>query len=96
METVMTAPLNRIFVLDTQYGKHIVKVTDRTEPVLKKRVAILEKEAIASKETFNKYYSQANNVAAKAAGKYEGFTKRKGFMHTRSTGCLKVLTCSGQ
>ena len=75
MESVMTAPLNRIFVLDTQYGKHIVKVTDRTEPVLKKRVAILEKEAIASKETFNKYYSQANNVAAKAAGKYEGFRK---------------------
>ena len=33
MESVMTAPLNRIFVLDTQYGKHIVKVTDRTEPV---------------------------------------------------------------
>ena len=73
MESVMTASLNKIMVIDTQYGKHIVKVTDRTEPRLKKQVAILEKTALASKETFNKYYSQANEVAAKAAGKYEGF-----------------------
>ena len=75
MESVMTAPLNRIFIIDTQYGKHIVKVTDRTEPLLKKQVAILEKESIASKETFNRYYSQANNIAAKSAGKYENFRK---------------------
>ncbi|MBO8445089.1 MAG: SurA N-terminal domain-containing protein [Bacteroidetes bacterium] len=75
MESVMTAPLNNIFVIDTQYGKHIVKVTDRTEPLLKKQVAILERTAIASKETFNKYYSQANNIAAKSAGKYENFKK---------------------
>ena len=75
MEAVMTAPLNDIFVIDTQYGKHIVKVTDRTEPLLKKQVAILERTALASKETFNKYYSQANNIAAKSAGKYENFKK---------------------
>lgn len=71
----MTAPLNKIFVLDTQYGKHIVKVTDRTEPLLKKQVAILEKTAIAGKETFNKYYSQANDLAVKAGGKYENYRK---------------------
>ena len=75
MESVMTAPLNKIFVLDTQYGKHIVKVTDRTEPMLKKQVAILEKTAIAGKETFNKYYSQANDLAVKSAGKYENYKK---------------------
>ena len=75
MESVMTAPLNKIFVLDTQYGKHIVKVTDRTEPLLKKQVAILEKTAIAGKETFNKYYSQANDLAVKAGGKYENYRK---------------------
>ena len=71
MESVMTAPLNRIFILDTQYGKHIVEVTDRTEPVLKKQVAIFEKTALASKETFNSYYAKANDLAARAGGKYD-------------------------
>ena len=75
MESVMTAPLNKIFILDTQYGKHIVEVTDRTEPVLKKQVAIFEKTALASKETFNSYYAKANDLAARAGGKYEGFRK---------------------
>ena len=46
VESVFTAKLNDIYVIETQYGKHIVKVTDRTTPVLKKKVAILEKEAL--------------------------------------------------
>lgn len=73
MESVMTAPLNRIFVIDTQYGKHIVEVTKRTELLSKKQVAILERESIASKTTYNEYYSKANVLATKAAGKYETF-----------------------
>ena len=74
-ESVMTAKLNTIFTLDTQYGKHIVEVTDRTEPIEKKQVAILERETLASKETFNDYYAKANAVAAKSEGKYENFKK---------------------
>lgn len=74
-ESVMTAKLNTIYTIDTQYGKHIVEVTKRTEPVLKKQVAILEREALASKETFNDYYAKANAVATKAEGKYENFKK---------------------
>lgn len=74
-ESVMTADLNKIFTIDTQYGKHIVKVTEKTSDIQKKQVAILEKEALASKETFNSFYSKANNIATKAEGKYEGFKK---------------------
>ena len=74
-ESVMTARLNTIFTLDTQYGKHIVEVTKRTEPILKKQVAILERETLASKETFNEYYAKANAVATKSEGKYENFRK---------------------
>ena len=42
---------------------------------MKKQVAIYQKEALASKETFNTFYSQANNFATAAAGKYENYRK---------------------
>ncbi len=49
------------------------EVVDVTKPVAKKRVAVLEKTAVASKETVNGYYAQANTFATKTAGKYENF-----------------------
>ncbi len=49
------------------------QVLDATKPVAKKKVAVLEKTAVASKETVNGYYSQANTFATKTAGKYENF-----------------------
>ena len=68
-EDVMTAKKNSKVTV----GGLVFHVLDRTAPVAKKRVAILEKEAVASKETVNGYYSQANTFATKAAGKYESF-----------------------
>ena len=49
------------------------EVLDRTEPIAKKRVAVLEKTAVPSKETVNEYYSKANTLATKSAGKYDKF-----------------------
>jgi len=72
-ESVIGAELNKPFILDSQFGKHIVVVSKKTTPKLKKKVAILEKEALASKETFNTFYSQANTLATKSAGKYDNF-----------------------
>ena len=63
------------FVLDTQYGTHVVLVSQKTKPVAKKQVALLEKTVLASKETFNNYYSQANTFATIANGTYEGYKK---------------------
>ena len=40
---------------------------------VKNRVAVLEKNAVASKETVNSYYSKANTLATMSAGKYESF-----------------------
>ena len=74
-ESVITADVNKPFVLDTQYGSHVVVVSRKTAPVAKKQVAILEKTALASKETFNKYYSQANTFATIANGTFEGYQK---------------------
>jgi len=51
------------------------QVLDATKPVAKKKVAVLEKTAVPSKETVNGYYAQANTFATKTAGKYENFQK---------------------
>ena len=51
----------------------VFQVVDVKDPVQKKRVAILEKSAVASKETVNGFYSKANTLATKSAGKYENF-----------------------
>lgn len=72
-ESVFTMPVGKPVVLSTQYGQHVVVVVRKSAPVLKKQVAIFEKTAIASKETFNDYYTKANTVASMAAGTYDGF-----------------------
>ena len=51
----------------------LFEVVETKDPVLKKKVAILEKTAVASKETVNEYYSKANTLATKSAGKYDNF-----------------------
>ena len=70
-EAVMTAPKNSKITVNGL----VFNVLDRTAPVAKKRVAVLEKTAVASKETVNGYYAQANTFATKSAGKYENFQK---------------------
>ena len=62
-ESVITAPVNQPMVINTQYGTHVVVVSKKTAPVTKKQVAILEKTAVASKETTNAIYAQANKFA---------------------------------
>ena len=74
-EGVFEAAVNQPYILTTQYGTHIVVVSRKTKPIAKKQVAILEKTALASKETFNSYYSQANTFATLAGGTYEGYKK---------------------
>lgn len=74
-ESVMTAAKNVPFVLKTNYGYHVVEVTKTTAPVLKKKVAVLSKETIASKETFQTEYAKANKFAVMAAGKYDNYKK---------------------
>ena len=70
-EDVMTAKVNSTVTVNGL----VFKVLDRTAPVAKKRVAILEKTAVASKETVNNCYAKANTFATKSAGKYENFQK---------------------
>ena len=73
MESVLDAKVNEPFILNTIYGTHIVVVTDKTRPVEMRQVALFEKSAVASQETFNDYYSKANKFASLAAGGYDNY-----------------------
>ena len=70
-EDLMTAKVGS----QVKLGGFVFNVLNTTTPVAKKRVAILEKNAEASKETVNGYYAQANTLATMSAGKYDSFRK---------------------
>jgi len=63
----------KLTTLETNYGVHIVKVKEKTKPVTKVQLAILVKEALASKETFQTFYATANDLATKSEGKIGKF-----------------------
>lgn len=75
MQGVLSMRPGTIAKMETDYGLHIVSVTDRTAPMKKVQLAILSKEAMASKETFQNYYAQANDLASRCEGKIENFDK---------------------
>ena len=72
-EPVMSAKVGQPFILNTQYGTHIVEVTKTTKALPKKKVAVFEKTAIASQGTSDAAYNKANVLAVRSAGKYENY-----------------------
>ena len=72
-EPVLEAKVGVPFVLNTQYGSHVVEVTKATKPVAKKKVAIFEKETTISKETERAISEQARLLAVRSQGKLENF-----------------------
>lgn len=72
-ESVLTAQTGKPYVVKTQYGTHIVEVTKKSAPILKKQVAVLAKTSVASNQTFNEYYSKATKFANLAAGGYSDY-----------------------
>ena len=72
-ESVLTAQVGKPYIINTQYGTHIVEVTKATKPVAKKKVAIFEKATLPSKETYSKIYNQANQLAVRSAGKLANY-----------------------
>ena len=75
MQDVLTMRPGSIAKMDTDYGLHIVTVTERTAPMKKVQLAILSKEALPSKETFQDFYAKANDLASRCEGKIENFDK---------------------
>lgn len=66
MESVFDAPLNKPYTLETQYGLHIVKVSERTRLHKKVQLAVLVKEAVAGKDTYQAIYSMANSLSTES------------------------------
>ena len=75
LDTCLLAPLNKAFSYTSEYGLHVFKVTQRTKLHKKVQLAIYEKIAIPGKETFQNYYNQASELAAKSDGKRALFTQ---------------------
>jgi len=70
---IFNAKVGQPFILQSNIATHIVEVTEAGEPALFKQVALFEKEILSSKETFNKFYNDANRVATLAGGKYTNY-----------------------
>ena len=70
---IFNAKVGQPFILQSNMATHIVEVTEAGAPALFKQVALFEKEILSSKETFNKFYNDANRVATLAGGKYANY-----------------------
>ena len=74
LESLFDEPVGRPTLLKTlNYGQLLVEIVTKSDPVQMKQVAVFEKDALASKETFNRYYAQANKFATIANGSYENY-----------------------
>ena len=79
------------FINTLNYGQLLAEVVTKSAPVQMKQVAIFEKDALASKETFNRYYAQANKFATIANGSYENYKAAVDTMGVYSHPMNKVL-----
>lgn len=62
-DTVFFSKKNDIKVVLTQFGAHIVQVTDMSKPVEKIQLATVDKEVLPSTATTNQIYNNARNFA---------------------------------
>lgn len=75
-EVLFDAPVGTPQIIaSTQYGNLLAQVIEKSEPVEKKQIAILEKTATVSNETTNIFYSKANEFASIAGNKFEGYQR---------------------
>ena len=70
---IFDAKVGQPFILKAANALHIVEVTEASAPELFKQVAVFQKETLSSKETFNKFYNDANRLATLAGGKLANY-----------------------
>ncbi len=91
MEDVLKAKKGDVFKVKTSYGTHIVKIKDATAPVRKVQVALLVKEAVASKVTYSDYYAKANELASRTEGNLAQFREVAKELNVSLVPALRVL-----
>ena len=83
-EFVVNNPVGTIGIVETPFGFHIIKVTDKTEPLLKARLAYMTHEITSSTKTYQNIFAEANKFVTEnktydqfnAAIEAQGLTKR--------------------
>ena len=83
-EYVVNNPVGSMGVVETPFGYHVVKVTGKTEPQMKARLAYLTHEITASTKTYQNIYAEANKFVTEnrtydqfnQAIEEQGLTKR--------------------
>lgn len=71
---VLEGKIGDIKMVETQFGFHIIKITGKTSPVKKVRVAFVKRAIEASQKTMQEIYTQASQFNASAKDK-ESFEK---------------------
>ena len=83
-EFVVNNPVGTLGVVETPFGYHVIKVTDKTQPQPKARLAYLTHEITASTKTYQNTFAEANRFVTEnktydqfnAAIEALGLTKR--------------------
>ena len=73
-EFVVNNPVGAMDVVKTDFGYHIIKVTDKTEPQPKVRLAFLKHELVPSSKTYKDVYDAATKFVDENRT-YEAFNK---------------------
>ena len=92
-EFVVNNPVGTMGVVESPYGYHIIKVTDKTQPQPKARLAYLTHEIISSTKTYQSIYAEANKFVTEnrtydqfnQAIEDQGLTKRSMPKMSKST-----------
>lgn len=63
-QAVFTGEINKLYVVESRYGYHIIKPTKKGKEIQKVRLAILSRKITPSSETYQKVYAEASKFAA--------------------------------
>lgn len=62
---IFSAPLNEVVLVKSMYGTHLVKVTEKTKPVDKYKVADIDMTVSPSSKTYSNIYNELNQFISK-------------------------------
>ncbi|MEQ8910481.1 MAG: peptidylprolyl isomerase [Vicingaceae bacterium] len=65
-DAAFSAELGEVVKAESQFGIHLIKVTDKTALKRKVQLAVVRREALASKETYEIAFNQANSFSIEA------------------------------